>query len=41
MFSRLKDHGPEEELVKLRAPLAKLKPQIFALECGFRRQGQT
>jgi hypothetical protein len=41
MLARLKDHGPEEELLKLRAPLAEFKPQIFALECGFRRQGQT
>jgi quinol monooxygenase YgiN len=34
---RLEVHGPEQELAKLRAPLAKLKPQFFVLEYGFRR----
>lgn len=36
-FIRLEIHGPEEELAKLREPLAELKPQFFVLECGFRR----
>ena len=36
-LTRLEIHGPEEELVKLREPLASLKPQFFALEYGFRR----
>lgn len=36
-FSRLEIHGPEEELAKLREPLAELKPQFFVLEYGFRR----
>ncbi len=34
---RLEVHGPEEELAKLRKPLAHLKPQFFTLEYGFRR----
>jgi len=34
---RLEVHGPTEELAKLRAPLAGLKPQFFTLEYGFRR----
>jgi len=34
---RLEVHGPEQELVKLRAPLAGLNPRFFRLECGFRR----
>ena len=34
---RLEIHGPEEELAKLREPLANLKPQFFILEYGFRR----
>jgi len=34
---RLEIHGPEEELAKLREPLAKLNPQFFTLEYGFRR----
>jgi hypothetical protein len=34
---RLEVHGPEEELDKLREPLADLSPQFFTLECGFRR----
>jgi quinol monooxygenase YgiN len=36
-LTRLEIHGPEAELSKLRGPLAKLKPQFFALEAGFRR----
>jgi quinol monooxygenase YgiN len=36
-LTRLEIHGPEEELAKLREPLAKLKPQFFVLEYGFRR----
>ena len=34
---RLEIHGPEEELAKLREPLAKMNPQFFTLEYGFRR----
>jgi quinol monooxygenase YgiN len=34
---RLEIHGPEDELAKLRGPLADLKPQFFILEYGFRR----
>ena len=36
-LTRLEIHGPEEELAKLRATLAELKPQFFTLEYGFRR----
>ena len=36
-LTRLEIHGPEEELAKLREPLAHLKPQFFVLEYGFRR----
>ncbi len=36
-ITRLEVHGPEEELAKLRKPLAKLQPQFFTLEYGFRR----
>ena len=36
-LTRLEIHGPEEELAKLREPLADLKPQFFILEYGFRR----
>jgi quinol monooxygenase YgiN len=36
-LDRLEVHGPEEELVKLRGPLAELNPQYFVLEYGFRR----
>jgi quinol monooxygenase YgiN len=36
-LTRLEIHGPEEELAKLRGPLAHLKPQFFVLEYGFRR----
>ncbi|WP_020676865.1 putative quinol monooxygenase [Geopsychrobacter electrodiphilus] len=35
---RLEVHGPEEELAKLRKPLAEMKPQFFVLEYGFRRE---
>jgi hypothetical protein len=33
----LEIHGPEEELAKLRGPLAELKPKFFTLEYGFCR----
>ena len=36
-ITRLEVHGPEEELAKLRGPLADLNPQFFTLEYGFRR----
>jgi quinol monooxygenase YgiN len=36
-LTRLEIHGPEEELVKMREPLAGLNPQFFTLEYGFRR----
>jgi len=36
-ITRLEVHGPEEELAKLREPLAGLNPQFFVLEYGFRR----
>jgi hypothetical protein len=36
-LTRLEVHGPEEELEKLRKPLADLDPQFFVLEYGFRR----
>ena len=36
-LARLEIHGPEEELAKLREPLAELNPQFFTLEYGFRR----
>ena len=36
-LTRLEVHGPEEELAKLRGPLAELNPQYFVLEYGFRR----
>jgi len=36
-LTRLEIHGPEQELEKLREPLAGLKPQFFVLEYGFRR----
>ena len=35
-LTRLEIHGPEEELAKLRTPLAELNPQFFTLEYGFR-----
>lgn len=36
-LTRLEIHGPAEELDKLREPLAKLQPQFYTLEYGFRR----
>ncbi len=36
-LTRLEVHGPEKELAKLRERLAKLNPQFFTLEHGFRR----
>jgi quinol monooxygenase YgiN len=36
-LTRFEIHGPEEELAKLREPLADLKPQFFTLEYGLRR----
>ena len=36
-LTRLEVHGPEEDLAKLREPLAELNPQYFILEYGFRR----
>ncbi len=36
-LTRLEVHGPEQELAKLREPLAELNPRFFTLENGFRR----
>lgn len=36
-LTRLEVHGPEDELAKLREPLASFSPQFFTLEYGFRR----
>ena len=36
-LTRLEVHGPESDLAKLRGPLAKLNPQFFTPEYGFRR----
>ena len=36
-LTRVEVHGPEEELAKLRGPLAELEPEFFTLEYGFRR----
>jgi quinol monooxygenase YgiN len=36
-ITRLEIHGNEEELAKLREPLAHLNPTYFTLEYGFRR----
>ena len=36
-LTKLEIHGPEEELAKLREPLAGLNPRFFVLEYGFRR----
>jgi hypothetical protein len=33
---RLEVHGTDQELAKLRTPLAGLNPRFFQLECGFR-----
>lgn len=35
-FTRLEIHGPEQELAKLREPMAEQSPQYFTLEYGFR-----
>lgn len=35
-ITRLEVHGPEEELERLRQPLASLNPRFFTLEYGFR-----
>ena len=34
---RLEVHGPDEELARLREPMAKFQPEFFVLELGFRR----
>lgn len=36
-ITRLEVHAPAAELEKLRGPLAKLNPQWFTIELGFRR----
>ncbi len=36
-MTRVEIHGPEQELARLRKPLADLAPQYFTLEYGFRR----
>lgn len=36
-LTRMEIHGPKEELDKLKAPLAPMKPDYFELEIGFRR----
>ena len=36
-IERIEVHGPEQELAKLREPLAELNPQFFVVENGFRR----
>jgi quinol monooxygenase YgiN len=36
-LTRLEIHGLEQELMKLRQPLAEFRPQYFVLEYGFRR----
>ncbi|MFZ4700913.1 MAG: putative quinol monooxygenase, partial [Candidatus Methylumidiphilus sp.] len=36
-LTRLEIHGIDEELAKLREPLAGLNPQYFTLEYGFRK----
>lgn len=36
-LARLEVHGTEDELNKLREPLASFNPQYFVLEYGFRR----
>ena len=35
-LQKLEIHGPEEELAKVREPLAELSPDFFVLEYGFR-----
>jgi quinol monooxygenase YgiN len=34
---KIEIHGPEQELAKLRTPLATMDPQYFLLEFGYRR----
>ncbi len=36
-LTELQIHGPEDELAKLREPLAGLNPDYWVLEYGFRR----
>lgn len=36
-LTRLEIHGPEQELAKLREPLAPLNAEFYVLEYGFRR----
>ena len=36
-LTRLEIHGPEQELAKMRGPLAALNPAYFVLEYGFRK----
>jgi quinol monooxygenase YgiN len=36
-LQRLELHGPADELDKLKAPLADLKPAWFVLQCGVKR----
>ncbi len=36
-LTRLEIHGSEDQLNKLRGPLADLSPQFFTLEYGFRK----
>ncbi len=36
-LTSLEIHGPDDELAKLREPLADLNPRYFTLEYGFRR----
>jgi quinol monooxygenase YgiN len=36
-LTRLEIHGPEQELAKLRGPLAEFNPDFFTLEYGIRR----
>ena len=36
-LTQLQLHGPEQELAKLRGPMADLNPQYWVLEYGFRK----
>jgi hypothetical protein len=36
-LTRLEIHGPDDELIKLRQPLAELEPRFFTVEYGLRR----
>ena len=36
-LKRIEIHGPEDEVAKLREPLAEMQPRFFTLEYGFRR----